>query len=139
MLKKIPAVLLAVFMVSCVGLKSLSREETITLMDGYFDKINQNNFELLAPYYSELFYEETPREEWEEIYNSAHAALGPFISSELVSWTEDSVVNTSGSGKYFTFVYKTKYENGDAEETFVIVAPKSANTIRINSHLYDLD
>ena len=137
MSKKIIIGVIAIFLISCSGQKGHSKDDVVLLMNEYFEKVKRNDFSLVETYYSEAFYENTNKEKWEELYNKVHYVLGELISVELESWNMRAVLATSGSGKYFTFVYKNKYENGDVIETINIFIPKNENIVRINAHNYN--
>ena len=135
--KKIIIGFIAIFLISCSGQKGPSKDDVVLLMNEYFEKVKQNDFSLVETYYSETFYENTNKEKWEELYNKVHSVLGELISVELESWNMRAVLATSGSGKYFIFVYKNKYENGDVIETINIFIPRNENVIKINGHNYN--
>lgn len=139
MFKKVFAVLALVLLISCNGngQKSLSKDDVAALMDEYFEQVKQNDFNVIAAYYSDKFYENTSKEDWEELYNRIHLKLGQLVSVELKSWNMKSVWGTSGSGKHFTLVYNNKYENGNAEETVVLFAPRGKNEIKIDGYHYN--
>jgi hypothetical protein len=105
-------------------------------MGEFFEKTKQNDFSLIASYYSEDAFENTSREEWEVLYNRIHEVLGTLISVELESWSMRTVLATSGSGRHFAFTYKNTYENGIAEEKISIFAPRGKDEMLINSHFY---
>jgi hypothetical protein len=139
MFKRIFIVLMTLSLISCTGKeqKSISKDDVELLMKEYFEKVKQNNFELIETYYSEAFYENAGKEKWEELYNKVHSTLGSLVSVELESWNVRSVLGTSGSGKYFTFIYKNKYDNGNVTETIILFAPRGKNEVKINSHNYN--
>jgi PBP1b-binding outer membrane lipoprotein LpoB len=139
MFKKIAALIITVLFISCSGQKGLSKADVVNVMDGYFEKVKQNNFNLVESYYSDTFYEATDKERWKELYNKVHLTLGMLISTELESWNMRSTIATSGSGKYFTFVYNNKYENGVAKETINLFLPKGSNEVKIIGHNYISD
>jgi len=136
MLKKSFILIVTIFIISCTGQKSLSKNDVVIIMDGFFEKVKQNDYNLVDPYYSETIFETTSREEWKEIYNKIHFVLGELISTELESWNIRTMLGTSGSGKYYTFVYNNKYENGIAKETINLFLPKSSNEVKIIGHNY---
>jgi hypothetical protein len=126
-------------LISCTGEKGLSKNDVLVIMDEYFEQVKQNNFNLVESYYADTFYEATSREKWEELYKKVHLTLGTLNSTELVSWTMRTMMSTSGSGKYFTFVYDNKYENGNAKETINLFLPKGSDEVKIIGHNYNSD
>jgi len=46
------------------------------------------------------------------------------------------MLGTSGSGRYYTFIYNNKYENGFAKETIILFLPRNSNEIKIIGHNY---
>ena len=137
MVERVIIALTAIFLISCGGQKGPSKNDVVLLMDEYFENVKQNDFSLVEPYYSDAFYESTDKEKWKELYDKIHSVLGELISVELESWNMRSVIATSGSGTYYTLVYKNKYENGDVTETINLFIPKNENTIKINRHNYN--
>jgi hypothetical protein len=139
MFKKLFVLIITASLVSCIGGKGLSKNDVANIMDEYFEKVKQNNFDLVESYYSDEFYDATGREKWEEIYNKVHSTLGTLISTELESWSTRSILATSGSGKYFTFIYNNRYENGNAKETINLFSPRGSDEIKIIGHNYNSD
>jgi hypothetical protein len=137
MFRKLFFLVITVSLVSCIEGKSLSKNDVVNIMDEYFEKVKQNNFDLLESYYSDEFYEATGREKWEELYNKVHSTLGTLISTELESWSMRSMLATSGSGKYFTFIYNNHYENGNAKETINLFSPRGTGEVKIIGHNYN--
>ena len=137
MVKRVIIALAAIVLVSCGEQKETSKSDVTSLMDEYFEKVKQNDFSLIEPYYSEAFYEKTGKEKWKELYDRVHSMLGELVSVELESWNMRSVIATSGSGTYYTLVYKNNYENGEATETINLFIPKNENEIKINGHNYN--
>jgi hypothetical protein len=137
MFKKIFVLIITASLVSCIGGKSLSKNDVVIIMDEYFEKVKQNSFDLVESYYSDEFYKVTGREKWEELYNQVHSTLGTLISTELESWSIRSMFATSGSGKYFTFVYNNQYENGKIKETINLFSPKGSDEVKIIGHNYN--
>ncbi len=136
-MKKLFLILSALIFVSCIGSKGPSKNDAVAFMNDYFEKVKLQDFSLVESYYSDDFYKTMPREKWEETYNKIHTDLGPLVSTELKSWGIRSVVGTSNSGKYFTFVYQSKYKNGEATETVVLFAPRDSDEMKINSHNFN--
>lgn len=138
MLKKGILIFITLLILSCNGNKSsLSKDDAEYLMEEYFEKTKLNDFNIISSYYSDLFYESTEKEKWEELYNKIHTILGLLIETTLESWKVESIVNTSGSGKYFTFVYNNNYENGQVIETIILFLPKGEDEIKILKHNYN--
>ena len=133
-MKKIFLIVSTLLCISCAGSKGPTKNDAAAYMNDYFEKVKLQDFTLVESYYSDDFYKTTSKEEWKEMYNKIHADLGPLISAELESWGIRSVVGTSGSGKYFTFVYQCRYENGGTSETIVLFAPSGSKEMKINSH-----
>ena len=128
---------ITVSLVSCLKQKSLSKDDVLSIMDGYFEKTKQSNFNLVESYYSEEIYKNTSKEKWEELYNKIHLILGSLVSVELESCNVRSEVSTSRSGKYFILIYNNKYENGNAKETINLFQPKGSIEIKIIGHNYN--
>ena len=114
--------------------KSLSKNDVIDFMNEYFEKVKQNNFSLIEPYYSETFYENVDKEKWEELFTKIHSTLGPLILIEVESWNINSSISTSGSGKNYKFVYNNKYENGNIKETVCLYLPNGSTKLKITKH-----
>ena len=131
--------IITVFFISCNGngQNTISKNDALALMDEFFEKTKENNFDLVEMYYSESIYQQTPKEEWEEMYTKIHNLLGTLVSVELQSWNMKSHIGTSGSGRYFTFVYTNNYENGIATETINLFVPKGTKDIKIIGHNYN--
>ena len=126
-------------LVSCNSQNNVSKSDVETFMDGYFENVKQNDFNLIESYYSDSFYEATDKDYWEDLYNKIHSALGELISTELESWKINSSISTSGSGRTFSFVYSNTYENGKAKETINIFVPRGTDDIKIIGHNYNSD
>jgi len=137
--KKTIILVFSILLLSCNVQNSLPPNDALVFMDGFFEKVKQNDFDLVEPYYSERFFERTSRERWEELYVNIHLALGQLISVELTSLRTNVVVGTYGSGRYFTLVYTNKYENGYARETISLFLPRGSNSIEIIGHQYESD
>lgn len=125
------------FLVSCVGPKAPSMGDAKAFMDQYFEKLKLNSFTEIEPFYSDDSFAGTSRESWEEKFNETQGAMGGFISADLESWSVRSVASTTGSGRYFSFVYNSSYENKNVKETFVLFIPKGSTEIKIKSHDYE--
>ncbi|MCL2721434.1 MAG: hypothetical protein FWD47_08865 [Treponema sp.] len=123
--------------ISCNSQNNVSKKDVDAFMEGYFEKVKQNNFYLIESYYSDEFYKTTDKNNWEDLYSKIHLALGKLISIELESWNIQSTISTSGSGRSFTFVYNNTYENGKAKETINIFVPRGSDDIKIIGHNYN--
>ena len=141
MMNKLASILLVnavliFYFVSCIGGDGVSKKDVELLMNEYFEKVKQNDFSLIEDYYSDAFYEATSKEEWKDTYEKIHDTLGDLISIKLTSYNIISTIGTSNSGRTFTFIYKNKYENGEATETITLFAPRGKDEVKINAHNY---
>ena len=137
MIKYIQIVFLMIFLISCAG--GVTKNDVVLVMNEFFEKVKENNFSLIEPYYSDAFFEKMNRDEWEELFYRVHSILGRLVTVELETWSASSFLGTSGSGTQFRLIYRNIYENGFAIETITVFIPRGKNEIKINGHHINLN
>ena len=64
-------------------------------------------------YYSDVFWNNTERDKWENVKRLVNKALGNLKTYSLARWQAQSKVHTSGlSGTFVVLLYNTEYEEG---------------------------
>ena len=72
-------------------------------------------------YYSDIFWEYTEENDWENIQRMVDKALGNLNSYSLTTWNTKSQFHTNQlSGTFVVLVYETEYEKGKGQETLTM-------------------
>jgi hypothetical protein len=78
--------------------------------------MKQRDFDKVYDFTGEQFRAATPRKDGVALFEAVDRKLGAVKSSNEVNWG----VNTNNGTTLVTLIYATKYEQGDATETFTI-------------------
>ncbi len=102
------------------------------IVKGYYEAIQQRDFDRALSYCSPFFFERTSREETTKFLTAVNTKLGALVSYDRVSWRATQQVGQQlGSGTLVTLLYRVKYDKGEAEETIVLFRPINEATSRI--------
>ncbi|MFQ5988865.1 MAG: hypothetical protein ACE5K9_03005 [Candidatus Methylomirabilales bacterium] len=84
--------------------------------DTLYHTLATGDMEAVMDLYSDRFYQETSREEWQTVLRSDHDRLGDYQTDELVNWNVWTGVSTEVTGTATTLVYHVQYSKYDATE-----------------------
>lgn len=103
-------------------------------MNGLFECIRDNDYQSALDYYSDEFFEVTPRGQWVAILEAISGSLGNLEDWELQGW---QVTKREGvmSGTYVEMTYRTKYSACCAAEE--VTLKKSGSEFRVTGHHID--
>jgi hypothetical protein len=115
---------LALLLTTSCGLKNASAgipAEVESLIGTVTDDIAQERYDKVYSESSELWQHDASQEQSTEVLKSLHAKLGKVESRAMHSATEQQNSGGPLKGHAFIISYQTKFERGEAMETFTLI------------------
>lgn len=103
--------------------------------EAIFTAIEQQDFDRAVSLYPEPFFNVTSRRAWKQRLEGINRQLGALQGYEL----NDLIVNTVFSGTRYTLEYKTRYTNGEADETLIFFHELNQDQVNLVSHKFESD
>ncbi|HSB26701.1 MAG TPA: DUF4019 domain-containing protein [Pyrinomonadaceae bacterium] len=122
-LRKVSVALALLFMAGC-GLKTSGSgipSEVEGVIGSVTEDIAQERYEKVYQESSELWKHDANPEQSAEVLKTLHAKLGKVESRTIHTATEQQNSGGPLKGRVFIIAYKTRFERGDAMETFTLV------------------
>jgi hypothetical protein len=119
----LPGVLLTLLLLAGCGLKTSAGipPEVESVINSVTDDIAQERYDIVYGEASELWKKDTSLEQSTQVLKTLHAKLGKVESRALNSATEQQNSGGALQGHAFIITYQTKYERGEAMETFTVI------------------
>lgn len=109
-----------------------AKPEAEALVTRYFSAIKSGAYQDAVPLFSEEFYKEVSKKEFVQGLEKNREKLGTLEDYNLVSWKVN--VNSSKGGTEVILVYRVKYSQHEAQETFVVLKPFATGPASIIAH-----
>jgi hypothetical protein len=130
-------VIILVLISSC----NVSIDKPKKIMDNYYFSLNENisdqNSTYIDVFYSNLFFENTSKDDWILMRSKIFLKTGEYISHELKSWNVRTFAGIGKSGTYYNFLYVVKYKNGEVNESIILYKPNNSKNIKIIGHNFN--
>jgi hypothetical protein len=111
-----------------------SKQEAESAINKYFAAISQQDLDKAVELYSNEFFTVIPKDKWRNLLSTFTSKLGKHISHNQIDWKYTSKVGTDGSSQITVLIYKVRYENGEATETFSFLGNGESGQWKITGH-----
>ncbi len=106
-------------------------DEGVTVVDEYFQALNQKDFDKALSYYSPEFFKTTSREKWLEALKTVNSKLGDYKAKEL---TYGKSQRYYGANMLIVLDYSVSYSKNTSQEYFSLIKSLVTKDVKILSH-----
>lgn len=133
-------ILAVVGSVLCVQSCTKDKNNAEEVLSGYYQAVGNNDIDLALSFFSDEFFQLTPREEWKETLISIRDQMGVLEDWNQQSWhinKSSSDFSCEETTTELEFEYETVYANGNAIETFTVIKLPGESEYAIFGHSID--
>jgi hypothetical protein len=117
-----------------INCKLTNKQDAIKIIQKYYEALKNDDYESISFFFSNEFYNITPKEKLLSILKQLKEKLGNVENFELISSKINHLVGTGKSGTYFYFTYSTKYTKYSSTEIFKLYKPLNSENIKIDQY-----